>query len=103
MCILRSLCVYYDLYVYTMIPMCILRSLCVYYDLYVYTMISMCILRSLCVYYDLYGCKVVSVIHLAYIGYADKGLLFRSLNHIPAAVYQRAQPGHRALEPQSAD
>ena len=33
--------------------MCILRSLCVYYDLYVCTTISMCILRSLCVYYDL--------------------------------------------------
>ena len=70
MSILRSLCVYYDLSVYTTISvcilrflcvyttisMCILRSLCVYYDFNVYTTISMCILWFLCVYYDLYVC-----------------------------------------------
>ena len=54
MCILRSLCVYYNLYVYTAISMFILQSLCVYYNIYVYTTISMCILQSLCVYYNLY-------------------------------------------------
>ena len=59
LCILRSLCVYYDLYVYTTISMCILRSQCVYYVLNVYTTISMCILWSLCVYYNLYVCTTI--------------------------------------------
>ena len=39
------------------LSMCILRSLCVYFDLYVYTLISMCILRSLCVYFDHYDLR----------------------------------------------
>ena len=52
-CILQSLCVYNNLYVYTTITMCILQSLCVYYNLYVYTAISMSILQSLCLYYNL--------------------------------------------------
>ena len=66
LCTLQSVCVYYDLYLYTMISICILRSLCVQCNLYVYTKISMyilwsfvytaismCILRSICLYYDL--------------------------------------------------
>ena len=60
MCILWSLCVFYDLHVHTMISMCILWSLCVFYDLYVHTMISMCILWFLCVFYDLYVHTMIS-------------------------------------------
>ena len=61
MSILQSLCLYYDLYVYTTISMSILRSLCLYYDFYVNTMISMSILRSLCQYYDLYVYTTISM------------------------------------------
>ena len=61
MCILQSLCVYYNLYLYTTISIWILRSLCVYYNLYVYTTISMCILQSLCVYYNLYAYTTISM------------------------------------------
>ena len=60
----RSLCVYYDVYVYTAISMCILQSLCAYYNLYVYTTICMCILQSLCVHYDLYVYTMISKIFL---------------------------------------
>ena len=62
MCIQVSLCLYCDLYVFTMISMCLLWSLCVYYDLYVFSMISMCFLWSLCVYYDLYVYKMISLV-----------------------------------------
>ena len=62
MCIRVSLCLYCDLYVFTMISMCLLWSLCVYYDLYVFSMISMCFLWSLCVYYDLYVYKMISLV-----------------------------------------
>ena len=61
MCILWSICVYYDLNVYTMIYKCILWSICVYYGFYVYTMIYMCILWFLCEYYDLYLYTMVSM------------------------------------------
>ena len=35
------------LFVYSIISMCILQSLCVFYNLFVYSKISLCILRSL--------------------------------------------------------
>ena len=50
LCLLRSLCLYYDLYVYTMISTCMLQSICVCYDLFVFGTISMCMLRSLCIF-----------------------------------------------------
>ena len=53
MWILRSLCVYYDLYACTTVTMRVLRSLCVYYGHYVNTKVTMWILRytwSLCVF-----------------------------------------------------
>ncbi len=61
MCILQSLCIYYNLYAYTTISMRILQSPCVYYNLHAYTTISMCILQSLCVYYNLYAYTTISM------------------------------------------
>ena len=56
-----SLCLYYNLYVYTTISMSILQSLCKCCNLYVYTTISMSILQSLCLYYNLYVYTTISV------------------------------------------
>ena len=82
-----SLCVYYNLYVYTTITMCIPQSLCFYYNIYVYTTISvyttitMCILQSLCLYYNLYG--------------------YSSLNHCcyPLQVHGKLLPPPQGLQP----
>ena len=41
LCLKRSVCLYHDLYMFTMISICLPRSLCLYHDLYVFTMISM--------------------------------------------------------------
>jgi len=56
-----SLCVCFDLNVYTLISMCILRSQCVYFDLYVYIWISMGIHWNLNVYFDLHGFTLKSI------------------------------------------
>ena len=57
-----SLCLYYNLYVYTTISMSILQSLCKCCNLYVYTTISMSILQSLCLYYNLYVYTTISMV-----------------------------------------
>ena len=61
--ILRCLCVYFQLcvhlHLHTSISIFILQSLCVYFDIFLYTSITMCILQSLCACWDLYDSDMV--------------------------------------------
>ena len=46
--------------------MFMLRSLCLCFELYVYTFISMFVLRSLCLCFDLYAAKLAQSISLEF-------------------------------------
>ena len=56
-----SLCLYYNIYVYSRISMFIVQSLCLNNNLYVYTTISMFILQSICLNYNLYVYTTISM------------------------------------------
>ena len=75
MCTLRSLFVYFDLYVFTIISMCLLLSLCVYYYLYVYTTISM----DLTIFFQCRHCETF--------------VLKRVLVHLTSRTSDRAREG----------